>query len=67
MALNNIDAAAESLENALQFEPNDGESLVLLVWFVVYAAHLSLFGGRYLTSMVPAVDFQLVLRKNMLL
>uniref|UniRef100_A0A0D3E2Z3 peptidylprolyl isomerase n=1 Tax=Brassica oleracea var. oleracea TaxID=109376 RepID=A0A0D3E2Z3_BRAOL len=23
MALNNIDAAAESLENALQFEPND--------------------------------------------
>jgi peptidyl-prolyl isomerase D len=25
MALNNVDAAAESLEKALQFEPNDGE------------------------------------------
>lgn len=43
MALNNIDAAAESLEKALQFEPTNGESLVLLVWFVFYATHLRLF------------------------
>lgn len=35
MALNNIDAAAESLEKALQFEPNDGKSFTKSLFFCV--------------------------------
>lgn len=34
MALNNIDAAAESLEKALQFEPNDGKSFTKSLFYL---------------------------------
>lgn len=48
MALNNIDAAAESLEKALQFEPNDGEFYLfgLLGLMYEYITHLNLLGEK---------------------